>query len=436
MSALRRLSGGASRETWSFDLEASGTGRQTRGLILRRDPPGAPSDAMVKEAALLAVAADAGVPVPSVVAKGDAGSELGCPFVVTERLDGETIPRRILRDDAYAAARAGLAAQCGTVLARLHAAPPDSVSGLADSDQLAQYRQVLDGIGQPSAPFELAFRWLEQRRPERTRTAIVHGDFRHGNLLVGGDGLRAVLDWELAHLGDPIEDLGWLCVKSWRFGSPQPVGGFGSYDDLIAAYEAAGGGPVDRAALRWWEVLGNLKWGIMCMLQARTHTTGRVRSVELAAIGRRVPEVEWDLLALTAPPPPSESAEGWSRLGSESDPKRLQQLHGVPDMGGLVEAVREFLEGDVMGATEGRVQFHTRVAVNVLRMVERELELGGDQASRYRQGLEALGFDNEADLASAIRAGDVEGSIHDVAAFVTETVRARLQVANPRYLEP
>lgn len=293
---LRRLSGGASRETWSFDI-AEGTG-DLRRLILRRDPAGAPSGAMVKEARLLTVAGAAGVPVPRIVATGDTSSALGSPFVVTERLEGETIPRRLLRDERYAAALAGLAAECGTVLARLHAAPPADVAGLDDSDQLTQYRQVYDGIAQPSAAFELAFRWLERRRPARRRTAIVHGDFRHGNLLVDASGLRAVLDWELAHLGDPVEDLGWLCVKSWRFGSPLPVGGFGTYDDLIASYERAGGDPVDRDCLRWWEVLGNLKWGIMCMLQARSHLSGRVRSVELAAIGRRVPEVEWDLLAL------------------------------------------------------------------------------------------------------------------------------------------
>ncbi len=253
---------------------------------------------MEKEAQLLRVAAAAGVPVPRVVETGDATGELGAAFVITERLDGETIPRRILRDDAYAAARAGLASSCGTVLARLHSISPDEVVGLDDSDQLAQYRQIHESLDQPSAAFELAFRWLERNRPVRRKTVLVHGDFRHGNLLVGPDGLRAVLDWELAHLGDPMEDLGWLCVKSWRFGSSLPVGGFGSYDELITGYEGAGGERVDREVLRWWEVLGNLKWGIMCMLQARTHLSGRVRSVELAAIGRRVPEVEWDLLAI------------------------------------------------------------------------------------------------------------------------------------------
>jgi aminoglycoside phosphotransferase (APT) family kinase protein len=125
---------------------------------------------------------------------------------------------------------------------------------------------------------------------------VVHGDFRNGNLMIGADGIRAVLDWELAHLGDPMEDLGWLCVKSWRFGQAPPVGGFGEYDELCASYAAASGRAVDRGTLHWHETLGTLKWGIMCIMQAVTHTSGIVRSVELAAIGRRVCEVEHDLL--------------------------------------------------------------------------------------------------------------------------------------------
>jgi aminoglycoside phosphotransferase (APT) family kinase protein len=127
---------------------------------------------------------------------------------------------------------------------------------------------------------------------------LVHGDFRNGNLIVGADGLRAVLDWELAHIGDPLEDLGWLCVKSWRFGSPHRVGGFGDVDQLLDAYAQASGRRIDPQALSWWEVMGTLRWGIICILQAANHLSGAVRSVELAAIGRRVCEVENDLLLL------------------------------------------------------------------------------------------------------------------------------------------
>jgi aminoglycoside phosphotransferase (APT) family kinase protein len=289
IDGLRRLSGGASRETWSFD--ATFPDGVVRPLILRRDPPGALKSGMLKERAVLEAAAGVGVPVPEVL-DGDESS------IVMERLEGETIPRRILRDDAYADARPRLAAQCGALLAALHRVPPDVVPDLEQTDQVGQYREVLDLSGEAHPAFELAFRWLETNRPALGNPSIVHGDFRNGNLIIGADGVRAVLDWELVHVGDPMEDLGWLCVKAWRFGSPLPVGGFGTYDQLIEAYEAAGGRAVDREVLRWWEVLGTLKWGIMCIMQAMTHTSGAVRSVELAAIGRRVCENELDLLDL------------------------------------------------------------------------------------------------------------------------------------------
>jgi aminoglycoside phosphotransferase (APT) family kinase protein len=288
IDGLRRLSGGASRETWSFDAVVDGV---VRPLILRRDPPGAPKVGMARERAVLEAAARTGVPVPHVF-DGDESS------IVMERIEGETIPRRILRDDAYAGVRPRLANQCGTILAALHRIPVDAVADLEHLDQVTQFRELLDGLGHAHPAFELGFRWLEANRPAPTGTAVIHGDFRHGNLIVGPDGVRAVLDWELVHLGDPMEDLGWLCVKSWRFGADPPVGGFGTYDQLVSAYEVAGGGPVDRQALRWWETLGTLKWGIMCIVQAFTHTSGAVRSVELAAIGRRVCEVELDLLDL------------------------------------------------------------------------------------------------------------------------------------------
>jgi aminoglycoside phosphotransferase (APT) family kinase protein len=300
IDGLRRLSGGASRETWAFEATVEDGSR--RRLILRRDPPGPARTGMGPrmgmEAKLLAAAAKAGVPVPEIVVTSDDPAVLGSAFLVMTHVEGETIPRRILRDDAYAGARPLLAGQCGTVLAALHRIPADAVPELVAEDQVEQFRTMLDSLGEPHPTFELAFRWLEQNRPEPSPPVVVHGDFRNGNIMVGPDGVRAVLDWELAHLGDPLEDLGWLCVKAWRFGVAKPVGGFGEYGELIDAYEAAGGRTVDRDVLHWWETLGTLKWGIMCIMQAFTHTTGAVRSVELAAIGRRVCEQEWDLLAL------------------------------------------------------------------------------------------------------------------------------------------
>jgi aminoglycoside phosphotransferase (APT) family kinase protein len=293
IEGLRRLSGGASRVTSAVEAVAPDGTRTPLVVQQLRSGAGGTGPGMAVEAAVLRAAAEAGVPVPRVVAVGE-----GSSFVVQEHVEGETIARKILRDDAYARARPMLAGQCGWALAALHAMPVDAVPGLEVPDQLAQYRAVLDESGQPHPAFELGFRHLEATRPPASATTVVHGDFRLGNLIVGPDGLRAVIDWELVHLGDPLEDLSWLCVKSWRFGSAPRVGGFGEVPELVSAYEEASGRTVDLDALRWWETFGTLKWGIMCIMQAAAHLTGAARSVELAAIGRRVCEVEHDLLLL------------------------------------------------------------------------------------------------------------------------------------------
>lgn len=206
---LRRLPAGASRHTWSFDLIADDA--EPQGLILRLDAPGAfEADAMEREADLMRAAGDVGVPSPRILLSDDSGDVLGTAGVVMSRVDGETIPRRILREPALADARAGLAAACGRYLARIHRIPLDAVSGLEERDEVDTWARTLADLGQPHPAFELAVRWLRDNRPPAVPARIVHGDFRNGNFIVGPDGIRAVLDWELAHLGDPLEDLGWL----------------------------------------------------------------------------------------------------------------------------------------------------------------------------------------------------------------------------------
>ena len=290
-------------------------------------------------------------------------------------MDGETIPRRILRDDRFAKARAGFARQCGTILAAVHRIPAEAIPDLRSGDQLAQLRRQVDQLGQPHPAFELAFRWLEGARPIGGANRVVHGDFRNGNLIVDESGIGAVLDWELAHRGDPIEDLGWLCVKAWRFGGSGPVGGMGSIEELLAGYAAGGGEPVDRTALDWWIVFGTLRWGVICIAQAMTHLVGVVRSVELAAIGRRVCEVEWDLLDLLDAAEQSEDLEHADPPVQFAPPTSLEEgarpPHDAPSLVQLLEAVGEFLESDVLAATEGRVRFHARVAANVVAMAAR-----------------------------------------------------------------
>ena len=266
--------------------------------IVQSQRTGSPRDMHV-EIAVLEAAHGVGVPVAEVVADSrgtDGHPVLGDRFMIVKAVEGETIARKILRDDEFAVARNTLPAQIGRAMAQLHRIDHTSIEGLEGDDQVEKYRQLLDESGQQHPAFEIAFRWLESNRPAPNPQCLVHGDFRLGNLIVGVDGLRAVLDWELAHIGDPAEDLGWVCVRAWRFGGGRPVAGVGDYAALLDAYEEESGRRISERDLRWWELLGTVKWGLMCISQAAYHLNGVKRSHELAAIGRRVCENEYDAL--------------------------------------------------------------------------------------------------------------------------------------------
>ena len=310
VGALRRLAGGASRELWSLDVELGGSAPARLELVLRRDPPdrAAESDRGL-EFRVLRAAAEAGVPVPRVHWCCRDLTRLGSAFFLMDRLSGETLPRRLLRDPEYAATRAGLAPALGAILARIHeidTARPELAGLVAAPSGVGSAREEVRRISatleklavEPHPVLDLAARWLEARAPEPRRRVLVHGDYRVGNVMFDASGVRAILDWELAHLGDPVEDLGWLCVRAWRFGNDAlPVGGVGTREELLRAYEAAGGGPVDREALRWWEVCGNFKLALVFVSQFRAWLDG-MPSLELAALGRRTAEAEQELLEL------------------------------------------------------------------------------------------------------------------------------------------
>lgn len=292
---LQPLTGGASRTTYSFDAV---TAAERRRLILRSAPADNRFAGMELEAAVQEAAAEAGAPVPPIIATSNSVAALGNPFLICDEVAGETIVRKIQRnlDDK---GRAMLLDQCAQALAAIHRAQTNA-AGLVERDEIAEWRQRLDELGDTTATFEWAFRWLEANRPAPSAIRLVHGDFRMGNLIVDGSTLAAVLDWEAVHIGEVYEDLAWFCVRAWRFGAPAELaaGGLGSIEDFVTAYERADGTSVDRAALRWWQVLGTLKWGIICRYQAERHLSGQTRSVELATIGRRVCETESDILDL------------------------------------------------------------------------------------------------------------------------------------------
>jgi aminoglycoside phosphotransferase (APT) family kinase protein len=393
VTGVRPLPGGASRESW--DVRVRTAGGAERRLILLRDVGARALDKEVAvEAAAMSAARTAGVPVAEIYdyGTGDQHCALGQAYLLMERLDGETIPRRLLRDEAYAAVRPGLARRLGEVLARIHQVNPASVPGL---------------------------------------DALVHGDFRTGNLMVGEDGLHGVLDWELAHLGDPRHDLGWLCTKAWRFGSASPVGGFGTRADLMAGYAAGGGTPPDEETQRWWELYGTVRWALLCRRQAERYLAGDEPSIELAVLGRRVCEQEYDILLALGHAAPLTVTDPLKNLGTNPAPP-----HDRPAGSDLLRAVREFLTTEV-GSGDGadpRLRFHALVAANALRIAEREAMLAASHERRHRARLAALGCDDDAGLCAAIRDGSLDHRFGEVVEAVRAATIDKLIVANPGHL--
>jgi aminoglycoside phosphotransferase (APT) family kinase protein len=305
LAAAERLSGGASMETWAFAIETLKGVRQD--LILRRrsapfDPDTARSVSLAAEAALIEAVRAQGAPAAPLVHLCDEEDGLGEAHV-TARIAGETLGRRIVFDSKFEVVRPRLARQCGEIMAQIHATPAPAAAGLKTADflgELARYEEIYRASGAERPVLELAFRHLKNHAPEPAELTLLHGDFRNGNLMIDPEtGVAAVLDWELSHIGDPAEDLGWICVNSWRFGRPdKPVGGFGDYADLLAGYEAAGGKPVTLSRVRAWQALGSLKWGVMCLMMYQSWAGGLEVSVERPMIGRRVSETEVDLVFL------------------------------------------------------------------------------------------------------------------------------------------
>jgi aminoglycoside phosphotransferase (APT) family kinase protein len=301
LADAQRLTGGASLETWAFAVEGAGPRQE---LILRRrsapmDPEGSRSTTLAAEAALIRAV---GPPAPPLVHLCQEADGLGEAHV-TRRIAGETLGRKIVADPRFDRVRGGLARQCGEILAQIHATPPPAQANLKTADFLAElgrYEEAYRASGAQRPVLELAFQHLKKHAPEPVAPVLLHGDLRNGNLVIDPEiGVAAVLDWELSHIGDPAEDLSWICVNSWRFGRPdRPVGGFGDYADLLAGYASAGGTPVTLGRVRTWQALGSLKWGVMCLMMYQSWAGGTDASVERPMIGRRVSETEADLVTL------------------------------------------------------------------------------------------------------------------------------------------
>jgi aminoglycoside phosphotransferase (APT) family kinase protein len=303
---LQRLTGGANKTTWSFDADVAGERAQ---FILQLasarandadNPLAGVSPHLIadEDARLMIAAVKAGVPAPRVRAILQPEDGLGGGYV-TERVAGETLATKILRDERFAGARATMAKQCGTILAAIHRIPVSEVPflmKLTPAEHIAAQRRIIEYFDFHLPALELGLKWAEQHVPRNARHSVVHGDFRAGNFIVREDGIRCVLDWEIGQSGDPMQDLGWVCVKTWRFGGKKPVGGFGTREDLFEAYEKASGQSVDPAHVRFWEAYGSVRWGIGCLSMGLRGM--EEVGIERCAIGRRIEEPLWDFFNL------------------------------------------------------------------------------------------------------------------------------------------
>lgn len=247
---------------------------------------------MEKEIAGLKLANAAGVPTPRLVFSSEK-IEIGRPFVITSLVGGTAIPKRIVREDAFAPARGVFAAQCGRILATLHNALEYSADWQA-VDPIADLEFHRNKVGYRSPVLDGALSWLVRNKPATAQLRPAHRDFRLGNLMVGEDGILAVLDWETCGLSDPHEDLAWVCSRAWRYGGDNPVGGIGKLQDFIQSYELHSGRKVEMARLHWWSVLAATRWGLASAARPRGSHGGA--AIEEAAIARQVCRQEYNVV--------------------------------------------------------------------------------------------------------------------------------------------
>ncbi len=440
LTSVERLSGGASQETYRLTL-ASTEGE--RAVCMRRAPGGGvATDAtevrvapgLATEAQLMACARDAGVPEPEVYYVLQESDGLGEGFIM-EWLDGETLGARIVKLPELDAIRPSLAHACGEIMARIHSIDLDA-TGLRDKLETAppeffvnQTWERYKLLETPQPMIDYAGRWLMDHLPKDYESTLVHNDFRNGNFMVTSDGINAVLDWEIAHIGDPMRDLGWICTNSWRFGRTElPVGGFGEYEDLFAGYEAVSGRKVDPEHVKFWEVFGSFWWAVGCLGMAEHYRSGPDKTVERPAIGRRSSECQVDCVNLLIPGP----------VTLVTPEERSGNLD-MPRADELLLSVRNFLREDVMAATSGRTQFLARVAGNSLDIVDRELALGGAGRTLELERLQSLcGHEGTLgelrwELVRKLRDGSQALDDPELTRHLRSTVVNQIAIDQPRY---
>jgi aminoglycoside phosphotransferase (APT) family kinase protein len=437
LGSAERQSGGAAQETYRLSVIIDG---REQVLALRRANGGQyvrPSEGhpgLATEALLMRCAVEAGIPAPQVHYVLTPDDDLG-DGIVMSWVEGESLGAKIVRSDEFAVVRPTLARECGRILARIHGIDLDKTGLRGRLSVITPERFVQRmwdryiAFDTPQPMIDYTARWLMANLPDNVEMTLVHSEFRNGNFMINADGIVAVLDWEEAHIGDPMRDFGWLCTNSWRYGGPGPVGGFGEYADLFQGYEEESGKSVDRDRVRFWEVFGAFWWAVVSLGLAHQVRSGQDPSVERAAIGRRTTEAQVDCVNLIIP-------------GSleEVSPDSSETTTDLPSAAELISVISAYLRSEVMPAVTGRNSFLARVAANGLDIVAREIISGPALRLRETERLQALLATDEGSLdelrwglVRALRRGERALDDEALVSHLRNTVVGQASINQPKY---
>ncbi|MEX2311579.1 MAG: phosphotransferase family protein, partial [Rhodospirillales bacterium] len=411
----KQLSGGAIQENWRLILDLEGgEWPGTHDLVLRKDAPSnvAVSHGRAEEFTILKHADKAGVTVPKPCVLCADTDVLGTPFFLMHRAEGTAAGHKL----AKARLNDALARDLGRNLARIHSiadAPdlafvsrPEGAPALAS---VREYRSHLDALPEKHPALEWGLWWLEVNAPVDTKTVFCHRDYRTGNYMVNDGTLTAILDWEFAGWSDPMEDIGWLTAKCWRFGADdRDVGGVGSLDALFKGYEDESGIKLDRDQIGYWQVMATMRWAVIALQQADRFVSGGERNLELALTAHIVPELEFEILTETAPADPAPL------------PENVQPVRPRPSLDALLGIARDVVRHDLASVLDGDQRYKALMAANALAIVSRQIE-----------GLDSGSDETAKALAAQIRKGEGTPENH---ALLLARVRATLAESNPRAL--
>ena len=438
LESTKRLTSGASRITFEVSTICKG---KPKKLALRINPADLNEDGLMSqriapssEAEVMKLARSAGIPTPEIIYIFDEEEDLGEGYLM-DWMEGESVGSKISRGEEFKAIRPVLAKQCGQILGRLHSIDISAtgletvLEKLKPIDYVSQQYKIYKSLKVQRPMIEYVARWLLENPPRDRPLCLVHNDFRNGNLLVNKlSGISGVLDWEIAHIGNPIRDIGWLCTPSWRFGvSKNTVGGFGMLNDLLASYEASGGSKLEQEELKFWMIFGSFWWAIACLLMEKSYENGEDKSIERPIIGRRISECEVDCVNLLIPGKTSFNTKKMIEfLESQRDPL-------------LITSVKEYVKKEMVEKAKGRKKFLATIACNALDITLREYKYKKHFTRAEQKQLQLLlkrkgdlsGLRSE--IASAIQNKNISLDCEGLKQYLRDSTLLKILIDQPNY---